>query len=328
MFMILHLVYKGITSFRNMLFDRGILPEHRGQVPCIGVGNLTVGGTGKTPMVQYLLELFSKRELGVISRGYGRKTKGFLEIRPASTADQVGDEPLMLARNNPQVHFFVSEDRVKGIEKAREAYPSINTFVFDDVFQHRYLKPDFMVLLSDYNRPFYTDHVLPYGRLRESRRGAKRADAVVVTKCPVTLSEEVKEGITMSIRKYTSAPVFFANYIPESPVNELGDTLPAGTKVVLLSALADNHRFREQQGAQFVIEHHFAFRDHYKIPADKIRSILSKYPELPIVCTEKDMIKIGIDLDAEERQRFYVPVIRVSMEESFGNYIRTQLGFA
>jgi tetraacyldisaccharide 4'-kinase len=328
MVMILHWIYKGITSFRNLLFDRGILREQRGAVPCIGVGNLTVGGTGKTPMVQYLIQHLSDRKLGVISRGYGRKTRGFLEILPESTPDQVGDEPLMLAQNNPEIHFFVSEDRVNGLLKAAEKYPQLDTFVFDDVYQHRYLKPDFLILLSDFSRPFYKDHVLPYGRLREKRSGAERADAVVVTKCPDHLSVDERENIVKDIRKYSSAPVFFARYVPQKPLNSKYQGLPFRQKVILLSALADNERFQEQQSRDFEIIKHYAFKDHYKIPREKLLHILASHPDTPIVCTEKDMVKIAADLQDEDKHRFYVPVIGVYLDESFGNYLRTHLGFA
>lgn len=279
-------------------------------------------------MVQYILHLLSDRHLGVISRGYGRKTKGFREITDRSTAEEVGDEPLMLANNNPKVRFFVSEDRVKGLALATTSYPDLDTFVFDDVFQHRYIKPNVLILLSDYNRPFYRDHVMPYGRLREKRSGASRASAIVVSKCPEHLSIDEKETILKSIRTYSKAPVFFAQYTPQAPKNALGQGLVQGEKVVLLSALANNDKFKEQQSRVFDVVQHYTFRDHYQIPSGKIRSILENHPDVPLICTEKDMVKIGAFLEADEKNRFYVPVIGVHMEESFGNYLRTQLGFA
>lgn len=323
----LHLVYKGITSFRNFLFDQGLLKEFHPEVPTIGVGNLTVGGTGKTPMVDYLLDLLSDRNLGVISRGYGRKTKGFLEIRPSSSAEEVGDEPRMLADKHPEARFFVSEDRVKGIQRALDLYSDIHTFVFDDVYQHRYLKPDFLILLSDYHRPFYKDHVLPYGRLRESRKGADRADVVIITKCPLDISESEKNGIEKEVRRYSTSPVFFAPYQIQVPQNGKGNQLEKGSKVVLLSAIAENKKFFEQQSKNYEIIKHYAFRDHYKIPPIKIKEILSKHQDVAILTTEKDLVKIRQDIGTEDLDRVFTPVVKVEMGEDFGKYLRTQLGF-
>lgn len=321
----LHLIYKGITSFRNYLFDRGILEEYVPEVFTIGVGNLTVGGTGKTPMVNYLLGLLKDRHIGVISRGYGRKTKGFLPLTADSTPETAGDEPCMMARSNPGVRFFVSEDRVKGYGLALKTAPAINSFVFDDVFQHRYLQPHIRILLSDYHRPFYRDHVLPYGRLRESRKGAGRADIIVVTKCPEKLAEEEKETIRKSIRVYSrpEAPVFFAVYSPEPPVNEQHQVLPDGEEIILISALADNGLFYRQQATHYTVLKHFTFRDHYKISPKKLMEILDNYPGKPVITTEKDMIKIGPLLSKETRSLFYVPQITVKMDDSFANYLES-----
>lgn len=323
----LHLIYKGITSFRNYLFDKGILKEYMPEVFTIGVGNLTVGGTGKTPMVNYLIRLLNDRRIGVISRGYGRKTKGFLPLTEDSTPETVGDEPCMMARSNPGVKFFVSEDRVKGYELALKADPAINTFIFDDVFQHRYLQPHLRILLSDYQRPFYRDHVMPYGRLREAREGAARADVIVVTKCPENLGKEEKEAIIRSIQAYSrpEAPIFFAAYLPEQPVNEQHQVLPYGAEVVLVSALADNQQFFHQQSENYKVVKHFAFRDHFRIPQEKIREILDL--RKPVITTGKDMIKIRELLSPEDLPHFYVPEITVKMEDSFPNYIRRRMGF-
>lgn len=323
----LHLIYKGITSFRNYLFDKGILEEYVPEIFTMGVGNLTVGGTGKTPMVNYLCHLLPDRQIGVISRGYGRKTKGFLPVTGESSPETVGDEPCMMARHNPGVRFFVSEDRVRGYRLAHNAHPEINTFIFDDVFQHRYLKPRLRILLSDYHRPFYRDHVLPYGRLREACTGADRADVIIVTKCPENLVKEEKEAIIRDIRVYSGpdAPVFFAVYSPGPPVNELRQVLPYGEEAVLVSALADNDLFYRQQTVYYRPVHHFSFRDHYRIPETKIREILAY--NKPVITTAKDMIKIRALLRQEDLPHFYVPEIKVKMDDSFSNYIRMQMGF-
>lgn len=321
----LHLIYKGITSFRNYLFDEGILQEYVPEVFTIGVGNLTVGGTGKTPMVNYLIRLLNDQHIGVISRGYGRKTKGFLSLTAESTPETAGDEPCMMARQNPGVRFFVSEDRVKGYDLALQTDPAITTFIFDDVFQHRYLQPHLRILLSDYQRPFYRDHVLPYGRLREARKGAGRADVIVVTKCPENLGKEEKEAVISSIRAYSrpEVPVFFAVYSPEPPLNELNRVLPDDEEAVLISALADNGQFYRQQAGHYTVLKHFAFRDHYKISPQKITEILDRYPGRPVITTDKDMIKIRPLLNKETLPLFYVPQITVKIDDSFADYLQS-----
>ncbi len=321
----LHLIYKGITSFRNYLFDKEILKEYMPEVFTIGVGNLTVGGTGKTPMVSYLIHLLKDRYIGVISRGYGRKTRGFLPLTADSTPETAGDEPCMMARQNPGVRFFVSEDRVKGYRLALKADPEINTFIFDDVFQHRYLQPHLRILLSDFQRPFYHDYVLPYGRLREARKGADRADVIVVTKCPENLKEEEKEAIISSIRVYSrpEVPVFFAIYTPEQPLNVQHKVLRYGEEVILISALADNGQFYCQQAEHFTVLKHFAFRDHYKISQKKIMEILNHHPGTPVITTDKDMVKISPLLNPKTLPLFYVPQITVKMSDSFVNYLQS-----
>lgn len=291
------------------------------------MGNLTVGGTGKTPMVHYLIQILKDKNPGVISRGYGRITKGFLPITEESNAETVGDEPLMLAQENLGVSFFVSENRVSGYSKAVEINPEINCFIFDDVFQHRHIKPQFNILLSDYNRPFYEDYVLPYGRLREKRSGAKRADAVVVTKVPANLSESAKAEISKKIAQYSSFPVFFAEYIVNEPTNSLGKKLNSSEEIILISALANNQVFYNQQSQNYKIKEHFAFRDHFKISPQVLSEILTKHKGLKIVTTQKDMVKIKPLLSPDDEKRFFVPKVEVKMDNSFINYMKQRLSF-
>ena len=317
------MIYKGITSLRNYLFDAGILKEFQPETFSIGVGNLTVGGTGKTPMVNYLISILGERNLGVISRGYGRNTKGFFEVNSKSTAESVGDETFMLAEKNPEVAFFVSESRVEGYKNASLNHPEINCFLFDDVYQHRYLKPHINILLCDYNRPFYSDGVLPFGRLRESKAGARRADIVVVSKTPESISSSEKEYILKNIRKYckNDTPILFAEYTIQTPLNKYGNAIPDKSSAVLISALANNDIFFEQQSRNYDVVEHFEFRDHFAIPEQKIKDILQKYSDLPIITTEKDMVKIKPYLKSIETNRFFIPEVVVKMEDLLRNYI-------
>ncbi|MCP9769987.1 tetraacyldisaccharide 4'-kinase [Lacihabitans sp. LS3-19] len=302
------ILYKSITSIRNLLFDLNILSVFEPIVPTIGIGNLTVGGTGKTPMVDFLMQMFEDYNTATISRGYGRKTKGFIQISKNNSPESVGDEPFMLFNKHSKKHFFVSENRVEGYKKSIEKYPEINLFIFDDVFQHRYLKPTINILLCDYNKPFFKDFVLPMGNLREIRSSAKRANIIVVTKCPQKISENEKAFYNTEIRKYSksNSPIFFANFKSEIPRNNKNETLKENENIVLVSALADNEAFKNSLSKKYKILEHFKFKDHHTFSKVEIRTILDKYLVTKIVCSEKDFVKISYLINLEEMSSFYI----------------------
>ena len=216
-------LYHGLTALRNRLFDSGWLQstQPRG-VFCLGVGNLSVGGTGKTPLTAWLLaHLRPRYRVATLSRGYGRRTRGFRLANAADTAETLGDEPLQLYRTcgGP---VAVAEDRAAGVAGLLALSPPPQLVLLDDAFQHRRLRPHLQLLLTDFSQPFYRDSLLPAGRLRESRHGAARADAVLVTKCPENLSFLQKETMTRHIRAYAGrqTPVFFTGirYGPPRPL--------------------------------------------------------------------------------------------------------------
>ncbi len=325
------LTYKGITSLRNLLFELKVLPTFEPNIPTIGVGNLTVGGTGKTPIIDYLISFFPDNKIGIISRGYGRKTKGFLQINSKSSSKEVGDEPFMLYSKNLEKAFFVSEDRVEGLKKALAIEPNLDIILFDDVFQHRYLKPKINILLCDYSRPFFEDFILPTGLLRESKSGAKRADIIIVTKCPVNISEAERGFWAERIRKYTKkhTPIYFAAFQSLPPSNIENAILAENTKVVLISGLANNRAFKAGLEQNFEIEKHFAYKDHHDFSKDEISSILSLFPDSNFVCTEKDFVKIKSLLNPEFLPFFYISEqkIRIINETELKKEIFEQLGF-
>lgn len=182
-------VYGAITGVRNQMFDWGVLKQHSFDVPVITIGNLSAGGTGKTPHVEFLVAaLRNKFNIAVLSRGYKRSTKGFVAATPHSTPHDIGDEAYQVYHKfGRKVMVVVCEDRVKGIERIRQINPQINLIILDDGFQHRYVKPMLSIVLTDYSLPCYEDKLLPYGRLRESASNISRADIVVVTKCPSSM---------------------------------------------------------------------------------------------------------------------------------------------
>ena len=194
--------YGFITDIRNLCFDLQLFPEKKPQQFTISIGNLTVGGTGKTPVTEYLADFFSRKvPTAILSRGYGRKTKGFLLATPASTPNDIGDEPAQYFQKfHPEITVAVSESRVLGAAKIALERPETKLLLLDDAYQHRHIARNINILLNDFGRPFYEDQPFPAGRLRERRKGANRADAVIVTKAPSLLDPETRESVTKQLR--------------------------------------------------------------------------------------------------------------------------------
>lgn len=179
-------IYGMATSVRNHMFELGMLKQHEFDVPVICVGNISVGGTGKTPHTEYLIAALKDRyNIAVLSRGYKRTTSGYVEATSHSTPHDIGDEAYQIYHKfGRKIVVAVCEDRVKGIERILKTNPGVNLIILDDAFQHRYVKPTISILLTEYQHPYYEDTMMPYGRLRESAKNVSRADIVVVTKCP------------------------------------------------------------------------------------------------------------------------------------------------
>ena len=301
------LIYGFITRLRNLMFDIGLLKSVTPPVFSVGVGNLSVGGTGKTPMVSFLIRKLPFEKIAVLSRGYGRKTKGFREVKDSEGPSTVGDEIFMLfKRHQKQARFFVSENRVEGVMKIMESYPETDLILFDDVFQHRYIKPHYQLLLSTYNKPFFNDSLLPFGRLRESKSGYKRADAIVFTKSPNSVSTK-----TFLARFQGGQPVYFSKVKVMTPQNSQGKTIKTGEKVNVIAALADNQIFVNQLKTSFEIQEMKLFRDHYAFK--KTDLIFDNH--LPVICSEKDWVKIEELLEPIKKAEFYIQKIEVEMDE-------------
>ena len=189
----LSLIYNLYTSFRNFLFDLKIIDSIEYKIPTIGIGNLSTGGTGKSIVVDYIIGKFkNKNKITTLSRGYNRNTKGFIQASNISTAYEIGDEPFQFYSKHPEINVVVCEDRRKGMNIILKNLPDTNLCIWDDVFQHRFVKPGLMILTTTFQYPFYKDEILPVGNLRENISSAKRADMIVVTKCPDNLSQKDK----------------------------------------------------------------------------------------------------------------------------------------
>ena len=297
--------YDVVMNVRNRLYDLKIKPSVAFDIPVIGVGNLAVGGTGKTPMTEYLIRLLSTHyKVVTLSRGYGRKTKGFRIAGNQDSALTIGDEPYqMFKKYAPTINVAVGEDRALAIPMILQETSETDVVVMDDAFQHRRVIPGFSILLTEYYKPFFDDHVLPYGRLREGPEGAQRADALVVTKCPDHLEDDQTMKMESTIRKYSTKPIFFSRIRYGEPV-PFGDlTKKISPKIILLTGIANTHTLVEYVKKNFILVKHFSFSDHYDFKPSDLQRVWDifqnkqdeKVGKISILTTEKDRAKLESD---------------------------------
>jgi len=309
-------IYAGITRTRNWLYDQEILKSHGFPVPVIIVGNLTVGGTGKTPHIEYLVQVLKSKKIAILSRGYKRQTTGFVSASARETAVTLGDEPYQYFKKYAGVMVAVCENRVNGINALLKLNPHLDVILLDDAFQHRPVQAHLNILLTDYNRLFFRDMVLPAGRLRESRRGAQRADLVVVSKCPEKLSEAEESFLQESILRYTKkgVPVFYSRYCYQKPVL-FGYNATCGKKIVLVTGIAQSEPLINYlKNAGYDIVKHFKFPDHYYYREQDLKEISNfakSNNSYSILTTEKDWVKLTDPEFSELIQKlpiFYIPI--------------------
>lgn len=335
-------------AFRNHLFHRGVLKETTFDVPVISVGNLAVGGTGKTPHTEYLLRLFRQNDIAsaMLSRGYGRATRGFRQARGAS-ASEVGDEPWQVQNSCGFSAVYVCEDRCEGIRQILRQPKRPQVIVLDDAYQHRYVKPGLSILLTDYARLYPDDHVMPEGRLREFPCGAKRAHIIVVTKCPPDLSIAEQEQIRCKLQLLPHQHLFFTHirYGKLYNPNPEGDWLTHGTQdnapicelaryhITLLSGIAHPQSliayFKQQAPSVDVL----SYPDHHRfteVDIKKISSIASSPSEGTkgqlIITTAKDAARLSsYDLPVSLRSHLLVQPIEIAFlnneDEKFNHLI-------
>ena len=289
-------LYGLVTNVRNYLYDSEMLNSESTNQFSVVVGNLSVGGTGKTPMIEYLIRSFqSENQIVTLSRGYGRQSRGFVLAVPDSTAAEIGDEPLQYYQKFGQkIPVAVCENRVRGAESLHEYFPAHNLLLLDDAFQHRSLRPDLAILLNDYNRPFYRDEPFPGGRLRENRSGAKRADVIVTTKCPPDLGDGQKEKIKQEIAQYAApgTPCFFAGIRYGTP-RGFDDTDVSVRSVVLVAGIARPEPLEKYVTENFDLAQTVTFPDHHDYTEAEVVEMLKNLKEGQIILTtEKDKVKL------------------------------------
>lgn len=299
------LLYGIATGVRNKLFDWGVLHETSFDIPVISVGNLSAGGTGKTPHIEYLIRLLSshKTQLSTLSRGYGRKTRGYVLADSESGPSDIGDEPCQFLRKYKGIRVAVDEKRPRGIKRLLAEAPPSDCILLDDAFQHRYVKPGLSIMLTDYFQPYYKDHVLPSGRLREFRSGARRADIIVVTKCPPVLSPITRNAILHKIRPDAKQHVYFSHltYGRLTPMDpETTPELAPDRKfyaILLIAGIANTYPLEEHLKRNCIDLEISKFSDHHRYTRQDLMLIREIFCNIVgknkvIVTTEKDRVKL------------------------------------
>ena len=317
-------LYNLATQFRNYLYDIGHKASFQFDVTVIAVGNLNVGGSGKTPMVEYLIQMLKKKHMiATLSRGYKRETEGYRLASPSDSARTIGDEPLQLFRKfGNEIKVVVGEDRVFAIPNILQAFPDTDVILLDDALQHRSVKPRLTILVTEYSNPFYRDFVLPRGRLREARKGASRSDIIVVTKCNDRLSVEEQNEMTHAIQRYAGRkPIFFSRIQYGSPIS-FGGQRTLERNIMLVSGIAKVTSLMAFCFSNYEVLRHFNFPDHHRYSShdlDVIENFCKRQSQpFSIITTEKDMVKLiepGLEQYIDRLPWFYIPIEHMFLED-------------
>jgi tetraacyldisaccharide 4'-kinase len=301
------LIYGLITGTRNFLYSAGVLKSYSFDLPVICIGNITIGGTGKTPHTEYVAGLLKDSyNVAVLSRGYKRKTKGFIIASPVSTAHDIGDEPLQIYSRFPGITVAVDSDRVRGLQRILEERPETDVVILDDGFQHRRLTPGFSILLSDYNRPLPKDHLIPFGSLREHRRNAARADVLIITKTPEDITPIDRRLITDRTDKYPYQTLLFSALKYGQPMPVYKGTVSEfkldwnsfqDNGALIVTGIASPEPLVTHVKRFFSEVRHLRFPDHHDFTESDLYRIGEAWkgiekPHKYIITTEKDAVRL------------------------------------
>jgi tetraacyldisaccharide 4'-kinase len=336
------LLYGTITGLRNALYETEILKSAKFGIPIISIGNLSVGGAGKTPLVEYLIRLLKDYvQVGVLSRGYNRTTRGFRLVKSSDDAAQAGDEPLMYAKKYDDIVVSVCESRATGIPEMVKRYPGLQTILLDDAFQHRSVMPDINILLTEFSNPYSADFLMPVGRLREGRSNAERADIVIVSKCPEVISQDVKKKMINDLKLLDYQSVYFTRYnygIPYSFYNpNYVLDINKVKNLLLVTAIASTKYLMEYLNKfDFGIKN-MEYEDHRYFSPDDIANIVKVYKSIPepeskiLLTTEKDATRLALYYNklVEEKINLFVLPVRIEFlfddNKRFENEIKERL---
>ncbi|MDE5686412.1 MAG: tetraacyldisaccharide 4'-kinase [Paramuribaculum sp.] len=330
------IVYGWVVAIRNAMFERGMLKQTEFDIPVITVGNISVGGSGKTPHTEYILDKLSEQyRIGMLSRGYKRRTKGFVLGTENTHVEDIGDEPYQVYKKfrDRGVMVAVCEKRVDGIERMREIDPDLEMIVLDDAFQHRYVKPRLAVVLMEFTRLPHKDSMLPFGRLREPVSALNRADVVVITKCPEAMTPLQKRVIASDLNLFPYQKLLFSRYkyLPPVAVFREGysrqprldlDSLTASDTLLSVTGVANPRPFVRQLRCYKAKVKIKRFSDHHNFTHSDMESINEKFTNMVgkrkyILTTEKDAMRLMTNPYFPHHLRkyiYYLP-IRVSFED-------------
>ena len=329
-------IYWGITSIRNLFYDMGLMRTTSFDLPIINVGNLSVGGTGKSPHVMYLIDLLKDEKMTcTLSRGYGRKTSGFRIANYDSTVFDIGDEPLQFFRRfKNKILISVCESRVYGVKQLQKHYyPQL--VILDDAFQHRQIKAGFNILLTDYNQPYFEDYLLPGGDLRESGSGAKRADVIIVTKCPDVIPDQRLMQFHDKIKLNNHQQLFFSKIVYDNVLiganHNINQVEWKNKNVVLVTGIANPDSLVKFANDNFNNVLHLKYPDHHNFKDTEIDYIRKRFTETEgdkiILTTEKDYMRL-LEQGSLKNDLYYLPIrIELDDKEKFNqtilDYVRT-----
>jgi tetraacyldisaccharide 4'-kinase len=318
----LSIIYAFIIWLRNKLYDKNILRSASFNFPLICVGNLAVGGTGKTPMAEYLVRLLKARyNVATLSRGYKRKTKGFAIADENTTAIDIGDEPMQLHKKFPDITVAVAEERIVGIPQLLQEEPQTQVIILDDAFQHREVKAGLNILLTEYQDLYTRDFILPSGNLRDVKSSSKRAQIIVVTKCKSHLSQEEKEEIVRELRPLDGQQIFFTKIEYASPYHLFTKEiifLERNCDILLVCGIANPKPLQEMLTTYTDTYEMILFKDHHIFTTDDLEEIKKKFSQMEsqnkiILTTEKDSVRLA----KYESELKNLPVYIIPMRHKF-----------
>ena len=319
------LLYGAIVWLRNRLYDVKFFNSIEFSVPVITIGNLSTGGTGKTPHVEYLIRLLQYRfKVATMSRGYKRHTQGFLLADVHTNALRIGDEPMQYFLKFPELAVSVAEERMTGIPALLQRRPDIDVILLDDAYQHRSVRAGLNILITDYSKPFYKDHILPFGNLRESRSSSKRANIIVVSKCPPALKHEEAETIVKAIAPLPHQQVFFTciQYTMPYDLITREPVMIANRNIILVCGIARPEPLIAFLKANAADVHTLTYADHHYFVSSDLEEIHEAYNNWNaqnkiIVTTDKDAARLYLHLDKLKEWGITIAVLPIEVKVMF-----------
>lgn len=318
------LLYRIGIGMRNLFYEAGLLKSTSFNVPVINVGNLSLGGTGKTPHIEYLITLLRPfLNVATLSRGYKRKTKGFQWVNVRDSARAKGDEPLQFKKKFPDIPIAVSESRNIGIPMIIGQYPNTQALLLDDAFQHRSIIPGLNILLTEYDNLYPDDLILPMGRLREPAASAERADLIVVTKCPEEISDNERQAVFKKLNPKQHQKVFFSKYKYQNPYflfdPQIRIRLNEDLDVVLISAIASVDYLLKFLNSSCHVENIVKYEDHHFFTVFEMEQLKKIYDNLEsentvFITTEKDAVRLKLHRDFLLQHNIPVFVLPIEVE--------------